>query len=329
MDIINFHVVVSKQTIPYFQYQIENVRHTSDKPDRVFFYCYALDQETWETFSACPWVVKSMPVYLHNWAYRKKTIGEWRIFLTWIFMRKPELAGSNGHAAGLAGMSKTMPHISGHHVIADVDTMMLKGGWDTKLCDMFDDYDLIGAPYEPIGGFSSGSATVQTYKNFPTAVWVALKKDHPWQEVNWWPEKETNIAITSKKLSEIYNLPDGYEVVRDVGWHLCSFSYEKGYQALAFEHVKPSSNRVKVLKTNTDYNEEYQLEGEAWVGHQRGSSRNPFRRTDLSINFFNEVEGAVGIPASLNWTAPEVGLKAKLNRYRGFVKSRIKRSGNG
>lgn len=326
MDIMNFHVVVSKQTIPYFQYQMANVRHTADDPDRIFFYCYALDQETWENFSCCPWVVKTMPVYQNVWAYRKKTLGEWITFLTWLFLRKPRLVGSNGHAAGLAGMARTMEHIVGHHIVADVDTIMLQKNWDTKLIRMFEEYDLMGAPYEPIGGFSSGSAKVQTYKDFPTAVWVALKAGQPWQEMNWWPEKEANITINSKELSETYNLPEGYEVVRDVGWHLCPFAYERGLPALAFEHVKPSSSRVKVLKTDTDYNEEYQHEGDAWVGHQRGSSRNPFRQSDLSVNFFNAVENAVGIPTPMNWAVPEMRFASRVKR---FVKSRLRSSGNG
>jgi hypothetical protein len=327
LDIINFHVVVSGKTIPYFLYQIANARHTADDPDRIFFYCYALDKASNQAFSNCPWVVKSMPVYKYNWAYRKKTLTEWRTYLRWLLTRHPRLSGSNGHAAGLAGVARTMPHISGHHVIADVDTILLCNSWDTELCLLLEQYDLIGAPYEKIGGFSSGSTKIQTYKDFPTAVWVALKHGHPWAEVNWWPEKGNNIPINSPELSDIFRLPQGYEVIRDVGWHLCQFSYENNLKSATFDHVKPTSGQVKVLTTDNDYNEEYQWRSKAWIGHQRGSSRNPFRETSMSVKFFQTVEAAIGAPAPLEWS-PSSPPKLRTRVFQ-YLENYFSRSGNG
>ena len=319
MEIINFHVVVSKKTLDYFKYQVSNALYASAIPERIFFYCYALDDYTYQLFNGSPNVIKTMPVFKETWAYRKKTFGEWRTFLIWMFLRRPKLIGSNGHAAGLAGVARTIPHISGHHIIADSDTVMLRNSWDTEICSLLERYDLVGAPYEPIGGFSSGNAKVQTYKNFPTAVWVALRRGIAWEQVSWWPAKEKNIPIDTQELSEIYNLPMGYQVVRDVGWHLCRFAHDKGLKSAVFQHVKPTSGNVRVLNTNNDYNEEYQWRGQAWVGHQRGSSRNPFRRTNMSMVFFQAVEAAIGVPKALDWPVSSSlkGWRRMLRFFRG------------
>lgn len=293
---INIHVVISKETIPYFTYLIANYCRAAKHPGRLVFHAYALDPEAFSHFEASPDVSTIDATFQRFTSYRKKTLAEWRIFLRWLFLRQPQLGGSNGHAAGLQAANLVISRQKGHHIIADADTSVLSLGWDSTLCDLFERYDLIGAPYEPIGGFSSGKSKTQTYKNFPTAVWVALRAGHPWHEMDWWPAKETNLSIETPVLARTYKLPQGYELVRDVGWALCDFASSRGLKALAFDHVKASDPRVHVLRTGTDYNEEYQLDGAAFVGHQRGSSRNEFRKTDLSKRYFECVEQAVGKP---------------------------------
>lgn len=179
----------------------------------------------------------------------------------------------------------------------DVDTAMLVTDWDELICNLFEDYDVFGVPYEPIGGFSSGDGKIQTYKNFPNAVWVALKEGLPWGDVSWWPAKESNVLINTEELSDVYSLPKGYQVVRDVGCELPVYCYNKGYKSMSFAYVNPSSSASRVIATDNDYSEEFQYDGVAIVGHQRGSCRNPFRETELSSGFYNAVEKSVGVPS--------------------------------
>ena len=62
------------------------------------------------------------------------------------------------------------------------------------------------------------------------------------------------------------------------------------------KHVKPSSDEVLVITTESDYNEEYQLLGTAFVAHQRGGSRHEFKAHEMSKRFYDCVEAAVGKP---------------------------------
>lgn len=109
---------------------------------------------------------------------------------------------------------------------------MLRHRWDETLCAALRDYDLIGAPYEPIGGFSSGADLVQTYKAFPNAVWVALHGGRDWSAMDWSPAKERPLAIDTAALAALYHLPEGNTLVRDVGWRLPSFCAQRGYRAV-------------------------------------------------------------------------------------------------
>lgn len=294
--IINIHVVVSKNTVQYFDYLIYNYRHCATNLERLFFFCYALDSESYGIFRNKSDLSLTVPVYDAPGAYRKKTLEDWRVYLRAKLTGQHLLGGSNGHAAGLNVASKIMQNIGGINVVADVDTAMIRHGWDTEICRLLEEFDLIGAPYEGVGGFSSGNSKVQTYKRFPTAVWVALSDRGDWSGMNWWPLKGRNIPIDTEELSFLYNLDQGYEVVRDVGWELPGYAAKHEYRHLAFDHVKPSSDRCDVIRTGHDYNEEYQLNDGGFVAHQRGGSRHPFRSCDLSVRFFDCVEARVGRP---------------------------------
>lgn len=300
MEKINFHVVVSGNTSAYFKYLMANARHLAAEKQRLFFFCYALDEAAYALWSNERNVNKTVPVYRDGRAYRKRTWPEWKLYLRFLFGQAATLGGSNGHAAGLEAATRNLPNLGGHHIFADADTVLLSRNWDKRLCEIFANYELVGAPYEPMGGFSSGSGNVQTYKGFPSGVWVAFKQGLPWEHMSWWPKKESNIQITSEELSQTYNLPIGHELVRDVGWKLPGFCRTRNLKALAFQHVKSSSPKIDILKTGSDYNEEYQLDGNGFVGHQRGSSRHAFRGSPMSAKFYDIIEDRVGVPACID-----------------------------
>ena len=293
-EILNVHVVVSEASHDFFEYQLGNYVETAARPGRLFFYCYALDEPTCDRYRSDRRLSLCAPVYANPRAYRRKSWNDWKVFLRAMLMRRPALGGSNGHAAGLNHAGGVFARIAGHNIIADVDTVMLERGWDEHTVALLAEYDLFGAPYEDIAGFSSGDSKVQTYKAFACAVWVALAARVDFGAVDWMPAKERNVAIDSEELSRIYGLPVGYELVRDVGWELPGFVHARGLRHLALKHVKPSSPDCLVIRTGFDYNEEYQLEGAAMLAHHRGGSRIALRGNEMSNAFFDRVEEHLG-----------------------------------
>lgn len=297
---INVHVVVASSTHKYFDYFIRNSLHTAQYPSRVMFYCYALDKETYSAYSNSEKVSGCYPVYKDKGAFRLVTLREWMVFLRYKLTGNSGLAGSNGHSAGLNKIMKVMPTMPGHHVIADSDVAILTHDWDTMIEEQFADHHLIGTTYEDIGGFSSGDGLVQTYKNFPNANWVAIREDCDLTALDWFPRKEKNIKIDTDDKAKLYGLPVGYEMVCDGGWAFPQYASDRGYKSKAMKQVKSSSDQIQVLTTNNTYNEEYQLDGQAFVGHQRGGSHIAFRASEISISFYDCVEAAVGQPTPPN-----------------------------
>jgi hypothetical protein len=295
-QIINIHVPVAIEARKYFDYLRLNFLHTAHDPDRLFFFVYALDEQVQAAYQNDPDISASYPVYEMKGAYRLRTWLDWKVFLRAKLTGKASLHGSNGHAAGLNRMMQAFPTMAGHHVIADSDVAMLIKDWDQIVEDLWEEFHLIGTNYEDIGGFSSGSGKVQTYKQFPNPIWLGIRQDCSLSEVDWMPAKEMNIKIDTEELSQLYNLPIGYELVRDVGWRLPSYCQARDFNFTVLQQVKPKSGLTQVLKTEQDYNEEYQLNGAAFVGHQRGGSRHEFKGCDISTRFYDCVEKAVGIP---------------------------------
>jgi len=284
------HVVACKNTTDFFDYLRENYRSLAATPEALSFNCYALDAETVEKYQKTSDVALVEPVYLNWRSYRLRTIAEAKIFARMLLkIGQVTLGGSNGHAAGLNAATRHLKS-DAFHVIADADTAILMRFWDQKIRDLLKDYDVVGAPYEDIGGFTSGDGPVQTYKKFPNAVWLAFSDRLTLTNINWFPAKEGNIAINTDALCKLYNLPKGRELIRDVGWILPQYIASQGGNSFSFDHIKPSSPNAIALRTGFDYHEEYQIDGVPFVGHHRGSHRHPFRQSDMSNAFFDAVE---------------------------------------
>jgi hypothetical protein len=296
-DIFNVHVVVARESCLYFDYLIRNFRHTARNPERLFFFCYALDKETFAQYKDSPDITAAYPVYDRWRSYRRVTWAEWRVFLKAKITGVPGLGGSNGHSAGLNYATEQMPLMKGHHLIADSDVAVLVRDWDIETERLFHDYQIIGTPYEDIGGFSSGSGKVQTYKKFPNVIWLAIREDCDLSDMDWFPNKQRNIEIDTEEKSALYNLPLGYELVCDVGWKFPDFCAKRGYRVLTMTQVKPTSVDAQIIRSERDYNEEYQVHGHAFVAHQRGGSRHAFRESEIPSFFYDCVENAVGVPA--------------------------------
>jgi hypothetical protein len=298
---IHIHVVVGEQTTEFFDYQRANYRSMAAHPDALNFYCYALNGSTYRHYINVDDLAGLHAAYTSLRSYRYRTRAEFLVLAKAIVLCRPLLRGSNGHAAGLNLAGRHMSDLQGIQIFADADTVMLMPGWDERMRQLLRRYDIIGAPYEDIGGFSSGSGPVQTYKNIPTAYWMAWSERLDLSGMDWFPAKNKNVPIDTAVRSQTYNLPVGMELVCDVGWELPGLLAKSNHSYLAFRHVKSSADDCKVLKTTHDYHEEYQLEGEPIVGHHRGAHRHPFRKSEMSNGFFDMVESYLArMPAKMS-----------------------------
>lgn len=179
------------------------------------------------------------------------------------------------------------------HVIADSDTVVVSKGWDDyiriKLLDK-DRVGIIGTAVEDVGGFSSGTTNVQMAKNLPTVAWCALSPFHTWRRLEVRPIKSSNIKITNETLSKTYNLPIGFEVLRDVAWQIPQYLADRGIMYQAWKQRKGSKDAI-VLKGLSDYHEEYHTEADVpFVVHHRGSMRHTYRGDAVSNSFFGAVD---------------------------------------
>jgi len=188
-----------------------------------------------------------------------------------------------------------------YDVIADCDTVIVAPQWDSLLTSVLSEVGIVGAAYEEIGGFSSGSGRRQTYKRLPNVTWIALSPAHDFRTLDASHGLERAVRIRTQEQAALYNLPIGSELLRDVGWQLPSYLAAHDITPLAMVHVKPSSAEARVLHGTNDYHEEFHLRGRPFLVHQRGSRKHPFRSTPLSASFYAAIElylQGLGAPAS-------------------------------
>ena len=166
---------------------------------------------------------------------------------------------------------------------------------------------IIGVSYENIDGFSTGTSKLQTYKNQPTATWMVLSPKFNFTQLSFLPQKDNFLNVNSKKLSNIYQLPIGFSVLKDVGWEIPMFLYKNKIQYKTLEIIKPVSKKSKVLYGLSQYHDEFHLNSIPFLVHQRGSMKHNFRIDQLSIDFYNACDKYLGYP---KWS-----VKPNINNY--------------
>lgn len=263
MEHIKFHVVIEEKTVSYAKYMWDMAKSLCSDYTNVSINLYSMNTI--------------------NLSY----VEQFTPNVMLVNVNEKQLKGSFGHGIALNYAVKNF--CNGINVIADSDTCIVTKGWDVMVRNMLKQYGVIGAPYEDIGGFSSGYTKTQTYKKIPNAVWAAFSSRYDWSGLDFTPDKQNTVHIVDDTHSKIYNLPVGYNVLLDVGWRLPAYIHKINAPYFAFEHVKPSTG-AKVIVGLKDYNEEFQNGGIPVVVHQRGSSNNPFRNTPLSAFFYNAVD---------------------------------------
>jgi hypothetical protein len=285
--VIKIHVTVSKNSLPYYKYLVENFVLLSSGRNDLLFFAHCLDADSFHDLKlhqATNTLIKvyKSPKFFVCQNFRDKF---WRIACYFGLYRA--MRGSNGHAAGLnSSLSLTGGAID---IITDSDIVMLTRNWDVWVVDTLKVYGIVGTSYEAIGGISSGSGFVQTYKDKPTLTWCALSDAYDWRHLDTAPEKSSNIKIDSPELSALYNLPVGFELVRDAAWKVPGYLSDRSIPYMVLKQVK-SDAKVAHIKSGESYHEEYQLDGVPILAHQRGSHQHVFRESAISASFYDACE---------------------------------------
>lgn len=204
--------------------------------------------------------------------------------------KSERLAGSHGHALCIMD-ALSYTNDRNIHVIADTDAVLLAKGWDSFVrARVKAGVGFLGTTYEDVGGFSSGTGLIQTYKKVPNFIWAAMGPQHDWRGLDITPKKEHRIHITDETLSKIYNLPIGFSVFGEAGWQVPQFVHDNDIRYEGLKQLKPTKDAT-VLQGLTDYSEEYHVDGVPFVVHQRGGRQFAYRTSELSANFFKVVDG--------------------------------------
>lgn len=286
---IHVHTQVDKSTVPYAKFMWETVNSLANHPEllKITVHCMGPTAEARST----PWIQRGNTIVVPS--------------------RKGDtLHGSYGHGACVAS-ALALTGDGSIHVIADSDTVVIARGWDDYLRKRLldDGIGIIGTTYEALGGFSSGTSTVQTYKKIPTLTWCALTPMHDWRTLNVMPNKAHQVAISSPQLSQIYNLPEGYVVFGEVGWQIPQYLQDNALKYEGWQQLKPARDAV-VLKGLSNYHEEYHVQGVPFLVHHRGSLRHAYRGDRISNLFYGTVDKYLQaeLPRPPRWTWKDSGI---------------------
>lgn len=267
MSNVEVCVPISLNSADYYVYLVENYRKFSSEKHEIKFYPYAMTS-------------------IEKFDSEINSIGGTGLFQG----RLGE--GSSGHAGVLNSLLSRGSKEDTVRILADSDTVMLTYGWDDIIVDMIlrkKVFDVIGATYESIGGFSSGNSKEQTYKGKPNAVWFAYDPNRDFSDLDMSPEKGSFVEISDVDSSVLYGLPIGSRLLKDVGWRIPSYLRDRKLSSFGLTHAKPSG-AAKAIKTGEDYHEEFQLAGLPFLAHQRGSMKHKFRVDPLSRSFYDAVD---------------------------------------
>lgn len=279
---IHVHTVSDRSTVKYVQFMWDTMRNLATHPDDLRLTVHCLGN-----------IVN---------AFGELKNGRCVI----VNINKDNETGSNAHAAGVADAIR-QTNDGAIHIIADSDTVVVVKGWDDYVrCKLIDEkIGIVGVTYEDVGGFSSGDKRTQTYKGIPNVVWCALSPRHSWSGLSVMPAKHKTFQISNDRMSKIYNLPIGYDLLRDVAWQIPQYLADNNITYVGWKHLKGSRGGKVLAKDISDYSEEFHVDdGIPFVVHQRGSLRNGYRDNGVSKNFYDRVDAHLNVESAAppRWT---------------------------
>ena len=297
---IHIHATVSYNSLPYFNYIVANYVGLASGAMPLRFYAYCLDVKSYAKLNGDPRV--------------------------WLAVNMQGGAGSQGHARAIeAAIDNFAPREI--NIISDTDIAVFMENWDlalkAALCD--GDLGLVATRLESVGGFSSGDTPYQQYKNKPSTTWMAMSPNFDFSELRVAPDKANVIDVTTPELSELYQLPLGFFVVKDTGWQVPSFLAEKNIPYLALDIIKPTSDEAVALKGCNPYHDEFHWTGKPFLGHQRGSMKHRFRIDPLSVDFYDACDRYLGSPAWAVFPTPADRWRARLQDAIAAVKAPLRK----
>lgn len=270
---IHIHTTVSSNSIRYFKYVQANYMGLRSGKIPVYFYTYCLDARSHRVFSKDPAITQSIALEYG--------------------------AGSIGHArsidTAIANFKKGQINI-----ISDTDIAILMKDWDLALekalCGA-GATGVVATRLEDINGFSTGETIYQQYKKKPSTTWMAMSPHYDFSGLTVMPDKDNFIPVATPELSELYQLPIGYFVVKDTGWQVPSYLHDHKIPYFALDIVKPTSEQAIALKGVSPYHDEFHWGGKPFLAHQRGSMKHKFRIDPLSCDFYDACDKYLGNPA--------------------------------
>lgn len=258
---INIHTTVSDFSVPYYEYMFKNY-HSLVKTHRLKFYTYCLDDYSFSKTSKTATPIKVPPA-----------------------------TGTVGHCNAIKVALENFKNTEKDSIdiIADTDTVMLIPGWDEITESVLQSVGVFGSSFEKIGGRCSGPGPIQMYKGQPTFTWFAASKAYDFSNLETVSRKGNHLKIENSVMADLYQLPIGFELLRDTGWQIPAYLKDNNIPYKILDQEKPTDN-AKVLKTGDNYHEEYQLDGVPFMAHQRGSLSKSFRNHELSKKFYDTLD---------------------------------------
>ena len=271
LNSIRVHFVVSYNSIDYLFQAIKSYSNLCSANSELSFNVYALDKKSFKILSK------------HSNELECDLVGEYR--------------GSVGHALGLERAIHNFD-LNCTNVLSDTDIMVLKSNWDLDIKEIFEtrSIDILGTQHEKVGGFISGNLILQQYKKLPSTTWLAVRKGLLLSNIDLKPSKSHPLNIDTVELSHIYNLPIGYQLFKDTGWQIPVYLREHSLNSLVLDLVKPTDEESRVLKGEYPYHDEFHLDGNVFLAHQRGSMSHIFRQDPLSRGFYDACDRYLEYP---------------------------------
>ena len=264
---IVIHTTISLNSLKYYQYVIASYQGLSSGTIEIVHFAYCLDRYSY-----------------HKLRFNRKVAK--RIFCGYG-------KGSEGHAQAINFALKN-PTEKAINIISDTDIVIVRRNWDLLISKILNSQSdlcsVLGTQLESIGGFSTGDTKYQQYKKKPSTTWFAMSPHYDFTDLEVTPKKNEFDQINNIKLEKLYNLPNGYFLVKDTGWQIPKFLETKNYPYKILEIIKPSDESSVVLKKLNDYHDEFHFSGEPFLVHQRGSMKHKFRVDKLSSGFYEATD---------------------------------------
>ncbi|MEM9296797.1 MAG: hypothetical protein AAGA64_00290 [Bacteroidota bacterium] len=235
------------------------------RPESLKFWVYYTEQEVEKEMSQHSWV-QHLEFSQHN-------------------------GGSGGHALAMHKALQVMKR-DDINVLLDTDMVLLVKNWDLHIRNILEDSDLFGTSHLDYGLFGLGYGEVEDcqYGGVPNTSFFAMHPRHDFSDLDLTPDKSNILKIDSVELSLITSLPINTHCHRDTGWKVPFYVKEHNLRAKIVRHRKPRHHKCAILRNEMDYSEEFVLDNIPFVAHQRGSWKRPFRKDNLSREFYDAVE---------------------------------------